>query len=199
MHASGKHEVAKKLESMGVKYGKLFTNLTFDTDTPGVNKNIYNKDNFEYYDIKDVCDIFENNAYIFLQHLPGVFSVVSSIQWFEGLSKYTFDNNDVFVISPDQLMSIPPTTINEPVCFIWMDNTKNNRKTRYFAEKRDYNFKDREDIERKDINSFVKSLYSFNNSNVLYFTDEEPERVATIIYSLIKHPDLLPIYVKSFN
>ena len=42
-------------------------------------------------------------------------------------------------------------------------------------------------------------LYGFEKSNVLYFTNEDPARVAAIIYSLIKYPDLLPIYTESFN
>ena len=124
---------------------------------------------------------------------------LNSFKYYEGLSLYEFDNNDVFVMSPDQLFSISPTSIKDEVCFIWLDNTKKERLNRYYAEKRTYSFSAREDIETKDSNSFVKFLYGFNNANVLYFTNEDPMRVAAIIYSLIKHPDLLPVYTESFN
>ena len=31
------------------------------------------------------------------------------------------------------------------------------------------------------------------------FTAEDPARVAAIIYSVIKYPELLPIYTEAFN
>ena len=102
-------------------------------------------------------------------------------------------------MSPDQLFAISPTSIKDDVTFIWMDNHKKNRLNRYYTEKRTYNFNNRETIENKDSSSFVKFLYGFEKSNVLYFTNEEPSRVAAIIYSAIKHPDLLPTYIKAFN
>ena len=117
----------------------------------------------------------------------------------EFLSTYEFETNDVFVISPDQIFSINPTSIKDDVCFIWMDNTKANRINRYYAERRSYSFANRDDIEKKDSSSFVKLLYSFDKSRVLYFTDEDPNRVAAVIYSLIKHPDLMDVYTESFN
>lgn len=196
MHGSGKQEVVDILENKGIKCGKLFTNLENPTAS-----NIYNGSNYEQYSIKDINDIFENNAYIFLQEFPfGDVSLnVSAFKYYEGLSLYEFENNDVFVLSPDQLFSISPALIKDNVTFIWMDNPKRNRLNRYFEEKRSYNFYNREDIESKDSSSFVKFLYGFDKSNVLYFTNEEPSRVAAIIYSAIQHPDLLPTYIQAFN
>jgi hypothetical protein len=112
---------------------------------------------------------------------------------------YEFENNDVFVLSPDQLFSVSPTSIKDDVTFIWMDNTKKERLNKYHADRRTYNFYSRENIELRDANSFVKLLYGFDKSNVLYFTSEDPTRVAAIIYSLIQHPDLLPVYTDAFN
>lgn len=196
MHGSGKQEVVDILENKGVKCGKQFTNLENPTAA-----NIYNGSNYEQYSIKDINDIFENNAYIFLQEFPfGENQLqVSAFKYYEGLSLYEFENNDVFILSPDQLFSISPALIKDKVTFIWMDNPKRNRLNRYYDEKRTYNFYNREDVESKDSSSFVKFLYGFDNSNVLYFTNEEPSRVAAIIYSLIQHPDLLPIYTQAFN
>jgi hypothetical protein len=102
-------------------------------------------------------------------------------------------------MSPDQLFSISPTSIKDDVIFVWLDNPKKERLNRYYAEKRSYNFSDREEIENKDATSFVKALYGFDKSNVLYFTNEDPVRVAAILYSLIIYPDLLPIFVDAFN
>ncbi len=193
LHSSGKQEVNDILKTYGIKCGKLFSNLKKEQYT----KSIYNK-NYEYFDISEVNKIFENNAYIFFQDIPDMLNA-SAFKCFEGLSKYEFENNDVFVLSPDQVLNIAPNTMKEQVCYIWLDNKKSNRKLRHFNEKREYSFNERETLETRDINTFVKTIYNSTNTNgVLYFTDEEPERIAAILYSVIKHPDLLDLYKKNF-
>ena len=87
----------------------------------------------------------------------------------------------------------------DDICFIWLDNTKKERLNRYYTEKRTYSFSSREEIESKDASSFVKFLYGFERGRVLYFNNEDPARVAAVIYSLIKHPDLLSIYAEAYN
>ena len=79
-------------------------------------------------------------------------NLVNSAKYYEGLSLYEFENNDVFVMSPDQLFSISPSSIKDDICFIWLDNTKKERLNRYYAEKRTYSFSNREDLETKDSN-----------------------------------------------
>jgi hypothetical protein len=195
MQCSGKHEVLNILEDNGIRCGKLFTNIN------GLSaSSVYNSNNYEVYTDKDIHDIFENNAYIFMQEFPFLDEITPMANnCYEGLSLYEFENNDVFVMSPDQLFAISPTSVKDDITFIWMDNTKKERLNRYHTERRGYNFFKREEIELKDSNSFVKVLYGFDRSNVLYFTSEDPTRVAAIIYSVIKHPDLLPIYTEAFN
>lgn len=195
MHSSGKQEVADILENHGIKCGRLFTNV----DNPSAS-NVYNGSNYEQYSSKDINEVFENNAYIFMHEFPwGNELNLSSLKYYEGLSLYEFENNDVFVMSPDQIFSISTTSIKDDVCFIWMDNTKKERLNRYYAERRSYSFSNREEIESKDSNSFVKFLYGFEKGRVLYFTNEDPMRVAAVIYSLITHPDLLDIYTETYN
>ena len=80
-----------------------------------------------------------------------------------------------------------------------MDNDKEDRILKYRREKRTYNFSNREEIEKNDLDFFVKTLYNYNNSSLIYFVKEDPCRVATIIYSIIKHPDLMDVFVKNFN
>ena len=197
MHSSGKHEVINTLRNYGIKCGKLFTNLD-NISTSAV----YGSENYEQYSNKDVYDVFENNAYIFMQEFPFVDHLASlsvSYKCYEGLSLHEFENNDVFVMSPDQLFTISPTSIKDDVTFVWLDNPKRDRLNRYYSEHRNYNFYKREELESKDSSSFVKFLYGFNKSRVLYFTSEDPARVAAIMYSAIKYPDLLPIYTESFS
>lgn len=192
LHCSGKQEVVDTLEKHGVLCGKLFSNI----DAPS--HEIYNSYNYELYTTTDINEIFENNAYIFINELDSE-SCVNSYKYYEGLTRYEFDNNDVFVLSPDQLSHISPNMIKEEVCFIWMDNNKEDRLGRYRREKRNYSFSMRESIERRDINNFAKMMYGFGNSKMIYFVGEDPCRVATIIYSIIKHPDLLEVFTEYYN
>jgi hypothetical protein len=193
LHASGKQEVVNYLTELGVKCGKNFTNLETPSDQ------IYNSKNMEYYSVEDINNIFENEAYIFLQELQLPALNFNAYRCYEGLSSYTFDQNEVFILSPDQLLAISPSAINEEICFIWMDNTKDNRSSRYYEEKRSYSYNERDAYERRDLGAYVKALYSFSKSNVIYFNDEVPERVATIVYTLVKHPELLDLYIKNFD
>lgn len=192
LHSSGKQEVLDILTEMGVKCGRLFSNL--DNPSP----EIYNSFNYDIFTTKEVNEIFENNAYIFINELDRS-SNVNSYKYFEGLTKYEFDNNDVFALSPDQLLHISPNAIKDDICFVWMDNDKEYRILKYRKEKRTYNFSNREEIEKNDLDFFVKTLYNYNNSSLLYFVKEDPCRVATIIYSIIQHPDLMDVFVKNFN
>lgn len=191
-HSSGKREVARLLEELGVKYGRNFSNMESN------NNKIYGAKDYETYSNQDINEIFENKAYIFIREHQDA-NLKNTYKYFEGLSKYNFDQNDVFILSPDQLLNINSTNVQEPVCFVWLDNTKNNRYSRYRMEKRNYDFTSREALEKRDTNEFVKYLYEFPNSSVLYFTNEEPCRIATIIYTLIKHPEMLDLYVNNFN
>ena len=192
LHSSGKQEVLDTLTEMGVKCGRLFSNL--DNPSP----DIYNSFNYDIFTTKEVNEIFENNAYIFINELDRS-SNVNSYKYFEGLTKYEFDNNDVFALSPDQLLHISPNAIKDDICCVWMDNDKEDRILKYRKEKRTYNFSNREEIEKNDLDFFVKTLYNYDNSSLIYFVKEDPCRVATVIYSIIKHPDLMDVFVKNFN
>ena len=193
LHSSGKQEVINVLEGLGVKCGKLFTNMEDMADA------VYNKNNYELYSNEDINNVFENNAYIFIQEHPQSTLGFKTGRYYEGLSKYTFDQNDVFILSPDQLLAIPQNAIMEEVCFVWLDNTKDNRSARYHNERRLYNYTERDEYEKRDLNTYVKTLYSFGNSKLIYFNDEVPNRVATIINTMIKHPDTIDDFVKNFD
>lgn len=189
LHAAGKQEVVDHLEKLGVKCGRIFSNIEEPSEE------VYNSRNYELYSNEDINDIFENDAYVFIQELPHSNKIGN---YYEGLSKYSLDQNDVFVLSPDQLLALPQNSLGQDICFIWMDSTKTRRMSRFRAESRCYNYQNREMHERKDLSSFVKTLYSYN-APIMYFMDEEPLRVATIIYTTITHPDTFKLFAKNFN
>ena len=195
LHSSGKHDIANKLDEMGLKYGKLFSNADLNSNHPN---NIYNRDGFEVYTNNDIDEIFENKAYIFM-HDHRDSGLTDSIKTFEGLSKYTYDNNDVFVLSPDQLLSISETNIPKDAVYILIDNTLSKRKEYYRYQKYEYDFTFRERLETADIKEYIRTLYNIAGDKVLYFTNEEQERIVAIIYALYHHQELIPIFIKNFN
>lgn len=192
LHSTGKQEVVDHLKKMGVKCGKIFSNIEEPSEE------VYNSYNYELYTNEDINNVFENNAYVFIQELPLMPLNFKTGKYYEGLSKYSLDQNEVFILSPDQLLTIPPNTLNEDICFVWLDSTKTRRSARYHTERRMYNYQNRENVERRDLHTFVKTLCSYN-APMLYFIDEEPLRVATIIYTTITHPDTFDMFVKNFN
>lgn len=189
LHASGKQEVLDALEQKGVSCGRLFSNIEEADST------IYNSYNYELYSTSEVRNIFENNAYIFLHALESSASI-NAYKYYEGLSFYEFDSNDVFALSPNQVVDIPQNINKNDICYVWLDNTKANRITRFNEERRMYNFNEQDNIETRDTDVFVKEIY---NHPVLYFSNEDPQRVATIIYACIQHPSLLDEFIASFS
>lgn len=191
LHSSGKKEVAELLKFWGIKVARLFSNL----ENPS--EKIYNSLDYEYFTNQDINDIFENNAYVFLHELSTDASI-REYRFYEGLSQHEFDKSQVFVLSPDQVTSIPRSSLKEPVCWIWIDDDRNVRLDRYFDENRQYDFEEREKIERRDLDAFCKMMYDLGN--MIYFTNERAERIAAIIYLCIKHEkEVLPMILKNFN
>lgn len=187
LHGNGKHEIIETLKQLGIKCGRLFS----DIDEPS--EKFYGSLDYDIYTTKDINEIFENNAYIFIQRIDQ-----DGCSFYEGLSQYEFEKNDVFALSPDQVTCMAINNIHEPYCFIWLDNTKINRYNRYRDEKRNYNFSQREEQESRDLNYFVSLLYDCNVP-ILYFNNDDPQRIMAIVYSLVEYPELISIYKKAFN
>ena len=180
-NGSGKMSVAETLRKMNVKVGRIFRSM----DTIG---NQYSLSTV-VYDVKEINDLFENQAYIFIKE-----SVNKANRYYEGLSFYEYQNNDVFIMTPDQFNTV--SRFDENVIFVWLDNNTIQRRNRHRTEKRKYDFVKQDKIEREFIQDFTDRI---GDNAILYFNNEEPERVATIIYSVIKYPDLLDVYLKAFN
>lgn len=193
LHSSGKQEILDILEKQGVNVGRLFSNIE------SANPQIYNSYNYELMTTADINEMFENKAYLFLQELESS-ATTKSYKYYEGLSQWTYDNNQVFALSPDQFIAIPQKSYrDEELVIVWVDNDRHDRNNRFLLEKRPYNFREREEIENRDISVFGRSVYSIPNSHVIYFANEDPGRVACSVLTLIEHPEYLPIYEKYFD
>lgn len=183
LHCSGKHEISDELNLLGVPCGRVFTNLPEVPPT----KNIPNE---LYYSTDDIRVMFETNSYIFLHE-----NFDGDIPYYEGLSMFEYEKGQVFFITPQQFNYIPKFNAND--VFVWLDNSEMTRRVRYRAERRKYDFAEEEQQSQYDMNDFIERVNS--NQHFLYFNNEEPMRVAAIVYTLIQHPDLLPLYEKNFN
>lgn len=190
-HASGKHEALQCCEDQGIVVGREFTSMA-------PHPLVYMDPKAELYSQDDITNIFEMRAYISITGIEET-GIVDSYAYYRGISHHTYDNCDVMVLTPTQLESLNRKLIREHILFVWLDNTQDNRIRRHAEEQRTYSFIEQDDIEDRHGLDFVKCLYNFPNSDVLYFTNEDPARVGTIIASLIKHPDLIPNFIKTFN
>lgn len=192
LHSSGKHLIRKYLENKDINVGRIFSNIE-ERD-----EKIYRSNEFELFDTPTVNELFENESYMFIQGLSTPDGFINS-RSYEGLTTWEWDHNDVFILSPDQLTAIPNIKLlNKDICFVWVDSTVDFRTSRYLDDGSIYNFGHREVVETRDMDTFVKYLYDFGYP-VLYFCNEIPERISTIIYTLHTYPDLIPTFKESFS
>lgn len=183
MHSSGKQELFEILtKTYGIPCGKLFSNVNIADNR------------YDFFSDGDMIELFENKAYIFMKELTDY-----SRNAYEGLSLYEYDNNKVFVLSPSQFAAIPQQFFNEPICLVWLDDSKTQRRNRYDAERRSYNFNEQEELERRDLDDFIKTIYNNRYFHILYFNNEDIERVGSVIYAVTKYPDLINNFEKTFK
>lgn len=196
-HGVGKHEVCEILRGMGVKVAKQFSTL------PKAYPSIYHSKDYESYSMAEINELFENGSYIFMHELVSSETDQGAHRFFEGMTHFALDNADVAVMSPDQVLAMQAPMIHLPICFVWMDGTKQFRQRKHRSEKREYIFQERERIETQDLTEFSKCVYSFEIGGgkvpVIYFNQEEPQRVATILYAMVKHPELTEYFIKNFS
>ena len=186
MHASGKEEAAIDIcKSSGAKLGQTFTTCNTNSKEIGI-------DNKTLYSNEDVIKMFENKAYLFIKECTDY-----DYPFYVGLSMFDYDNNDVFVLSPDEFISIPK--FNSEVCFIWMDCSALERKHRYMTERRSYDFTKKEELENRDSDEFISKIYNTPNSHLIYFSNEDPMRVSAVVQALIQHPDLITVFERRYN
>lgn len=182
LHGSGKQELYDMFKHAGLHCGRLFTNDTvFDN-------------RYESYSNEEIADIFENKAYMFIKECDEM-----NPNSYEGLSLYEWDNNDVFVLSPDQMVSIPQQAFNDDVCIVWMDNNRAHRHERYDEERRSYDWSQREHVETRNIDDFIKMIYNNKWMSVIYFNNEDIERVYAVVTAVVRHSDLVSLFTKHFN
>jgi hypothetical protein len=185
LHASGKLEAADYLSKKGIRVAKFFTNCeTID----------YSKKLYEVLSTEEMNRIFENGAYVYFADADKNMS-----NNYETLSTSEFEQSDVIVLAPNQLNNIPVKAMPDKVCFVWMDCNQSERMGRHRTEKRQYNFTEREEIERSDLGDYVSKIYSMPNSSSIYFSNEDPQRVAALVEIMVKWPVVADVIIDNFK
>lgn len=189
---TGKLEVLNRLEELGCVVGRPFSNIE------EYDPRIYMDPAYSMYSELDIERIFEQESYIYI-HGCRERGVPNAHMIQFGLSLYTFDGAEVFSLTPEEFLAIQQKKFNEDILIVWLDNTRQDRYVRHNREDRLYNFDQREKEESICDSELCKQIYSVPSAGVLYFNNEVPERIAAIIYSILKHDDLLSIYINNFN
>ena len=187
---SGKTEVLDECDELGLRVGREFCNIQSPV--------LHIDPKYELYTIDDINKIFENNAYICITGIDES-GVLDGYMGYRGLSLYTFDNSDVMLLHPQQVCSLNKKAITEPILFVWVDDNRDKRIHRFVENKCGHNFIEIEEVESQFDTDFIKTVYNLPNSQLIYFNNEDPGRIAAIVYTLVKHPELVDIFVKKFN
>ena len=188
---TGKQELLELLQQdhPEIHIAKLFSNV--NPEQTGLYHNI---SDYMLYKEADIRLMFENHAYLFMKEIDEI-----SYDIYEGVSLSEFNDSDIVMLTPDEMVCIPSQSITEEICFIWLDNNTKNRFNRYKSNKLNYSFQQREATEKLCMNDFVTNIYSFPNSKLIYFYNEEPSRVSAILYALYKDNSLVDEFSKKFN
>lgn len=176
LHSSNENLIRYYLNELNIKICNIFRTSETNKYT---NSNII-------YTIDDVNQMFENNSYIILDRL-------TNKDYYEGISKYDYEDSDVLLLTPKQFNNID---INKDDCIIWLDDTLEFRYENYHNSSNHYDFLEEENIEKYSIKECIDKIYKYD---YIYFSNELPERISTIIYSLIKHPELIDLYKLNFK
>ena len=181
LHDSGKKDIRKTLTEYGFKACPKFSG----------DPEAYDK----YYDNKTIKEIFDNNAYLYIDTLAGAPDI------FIGALTSDWDNCEFITMSPRELMNITPLTQQQmgEVTIIWMDSNRSTRFAYWNAEDGESDFNLLEEFERQGMQNFTEFIYNFPNSHILYFNNEEPSRVAAIAAAILKYNNLIPIFENSFK
>lgn len=196
-HCSGKFEILNEIEEGGMKIGHEFSNITSEYA-----KQIYIDPQYEAYTIHDINQIFENGSFINIENIAEPTEAPGAFFYYKGISFDTFDYSDAIVLNPNQVINLNRVTFpgRELIIWIWVDNSYGRRFEYYKENNLKYNFTDEELKENKVIKNFIQEILSNNpNYRLLYFNNEDPSRIASIILALFTYPDLIELFSKTFR
>ena len=190
-----KRDIYRLLAKNGFRCGKLFTNATLDDVK-------YNKYLYKYFPTETINDMFENGSNLFVCSCGE-----DQENIYTGLDFCEYDDNDVFVLTPEQFVGISRQQYLKDGLVVWLDGgwvwRKNNISYDEYRTPDDptYNYNDVERIESSFARHFYRAMTELaaTAKNVLYFHEENPTRVKTIIKTIALNPKLKSEFIREFD
>ncbi len=171
--------------------GKLFTNYSESEAT-------YNNYLYKYFPHNVVEEIYEQDAYVFICNAgydpEGIYT---------GLDFDEYQNNDIFVATPEQFVNIKPEYLKDSL-ILWLDGDRtwrfNNIRYKDSTEPT-YNIYNIDEVENSISKTFYKYIRKIQSDykNVLYFYDENPGRVEVIAKTIFRDPKLMREFITKFD
>lgn len=176
--------VLNTLHSGGYKIASLATN---DLPEKSELSWIYSK-----YTRKDIASIIDNNIYLFWGTLYD--------QTEAGLIIPDLENSDIIWMPvPCSRFFNKSALKDNKICFVWIDDTleRRTKNTMYYTT----------DSRIFSSNEYYENLYTAeftqlvctSGYEMIYFSNEEPDRISTILSILIDYPETHSRILKNFN
>lgn len=160
---SGKDFLRKELVKLGLQYSPKFT-------TRPQRLNEKQGEDYDFIDYNFYCKLYEDGRIKTSQSF-----IINDVNWYYGITKENWDNNQMFIMTPHELKQIPKDERDK--CFVvYLKIDESTRKER-LLERMDNN----DSIDRR-IRADEGDFFEFNNYD-LCITDSEFE--AEWIYDLM--------------
>ncbi len=181
LHDSGKKEIREFMKQHGLQPCRKFSSDPEAYD--------------DYLEPITVKEIFDNNSYLYIDTFYDAEDGV-----FVGSTLNEFDKCDFITLTPREFIQIPANRNLGETIIIWIDNTRSKRFEHWKAKSNENSdFNAQEEFEKSGTSNLINFIYKFPNSHILYFNNEEPERIAAIATALSKVPELVPIFETAFK
>lgn len=177
------NKILLDLQSMGYKVASLVSSAAPRPEDP--QSWIYQR-----YTRKEISEIIDNNSYLFWGTLYD--------QTDTGLTIHEFEDSELcWMPVPCARFFNKSALKDNEICFIWIDDTLEYRTRNTLAS--DY------DARIFSSNEYYENLYSTEYTNLLsthkliYFNNEDPDRISTLISILLDYPQTSPRIIQNFN
>lgn len=190
-----KRDIYRLLEADKFRTGKLFTNISLDEVT-------YNKYLYKYFPSETVNEIFENGSHLFTCSCT-----CDEENIYTGLDFAEYDEHDVFVLTPEQFLSLSRQQYLKDGLVVWLDGgwtwRRNNIRYHEYRTMDDptYNYNLIEESERSSYQHFYRAISELarDAKNVIYFHEESPCRVKAIVKAIALNPKFKCEFIREFS
>jgi len=161
---SGKDYLRKELLKFGLKYSPKFTTR------PRRDIEIQGED-YDFIDFNLYTKLFEQGKIKTNQNF-----VINGVNWYYGITKENWDNNQMFIMTPHELKQISEEELKK--CFVVYLKIDKDTRIQRISERMDYN----DSIQRR-VEADEQDFFEFNKYDLCITDPEfEPEWIYDLMY-----------------